>query len=78
MWGRIQAAEAWNAASFFCKPESSQGEDRKKKIQKKFLVVETNKNDKASFKKKKKKKRIKNAHDHKACRNQNDGQETRL
>lgn len=28
--GRV-AAEAWNAASFFSKPESSQGEGRKKK-----------------------------------------------
>ena len=57
MWGRIRAAEAWNAASFFSKPESSQGEERKKK-RKKFLVVKTNKNDKASFKKMEKESRM--------------------
>ena len=36
--GRV-AAEAWNAASFFSKPESSQGEGRKKKTtgKKKFI-----------------------------------------
>lgn len=37
MWGRILAAEAWNAASFFSKPENSYREERgKKKKKEKF------------------------------------------
>lgn len=34
MWGRILAAEAWNAASFFSKPENSYREEREKKKKK--------------------------------------------
>lgn len=50
MWGRILAAEAWNAASFFSKPENSYREEREKKKKKgKILEVKTKENDKAGF-----------------------------
>lgn len=49
MWGRILAAEAWNAASFFSKPENSYREEREKKKKGKILEVKTKENDKAGF-----------------------------
>lgn len=49
MWGRILAAEAWNAASFFSKPENSYREERGKKKKGKILEVKTKENDKAGF-----------------------------
>lgn len=44
MWGRIWAAEAWKAASFFFKPENSQGGEGGTTEN---LEVKTNKNDNA-------------------------------